>query len=123
MNAPFEDDDLQVSHGAMNHLAAMSGDLGYRKMWNRGVICPSCAFQYLVHCRKTAAHDYRDIRKLADFIEQIGFCLFYRLEFHKRMPAMVAVRKVTIEPAINALSPKRARSCFRPGASAPMPPI
>ena len=42
---------------------------------------------------------------------------------HKRMPASVAERKFASVPAIIARNPRRARSCLRSGASAPMPPI
>src|SRR5881394_4133785 len=42
---------------------------------------------------------------------------------HNRMPARVAERKLASVPAIMARKPRRARSCLRSGASAPMPPI
>ena len=41
---------------------------------------------------------------------------------HRRMPAIVAERKLASVPAIMARKPSRARSRFRSGASAPMPP-
>ena len=42
---------------------------------------------------------------------------------HSRNPAMVAVMKFASVPASIARRPRRARSCRRLGASAPMPPI
>src|SRR5207248_288141 len=42
---------------------------------------------------------------------------------HNRIPASVADRKFASVPAIMARNPSRARSCFRSGTSAPMPPI
>ena len=41
---------------------------------------------------------------------------------HSRMPAIVADRKLASVPASMARKPRRARSSFRSGASAPMPP-
>ena len=43
--------------------------------------------------------------------------------FHSRIPASVADRKFASVPASIARKPSRARSCFRSGTSAPMPPI
>ena len=45
------------------------------------------------------------------------------LHHHSRIPASVADRKLASVPAIIARKPRRARSCLRSGASAPMPPI
>src|SRR6267378_3909693 len=42
---------------------------------------------------------------------------------HSSIPASVADRKFASVPAIMARNPSRARSCFRSGTSAPMPPI
>src|SRR5207249_7871427 len=42
---------------------------------------------------------------------------------HNRIPASVADRKFASVPAIMARNPSRARSCFRSGTSAPIPPI
>src|SRR5690349_16364272 len=42
---------------------------------------------------------------------------------HSSIPASVADRKFASVPAIIARNPRRARSCFRSGARAPMPPI
>src|SRR5207248_1700208 len=43
--------------------------------------------------------------------------------FHSSIPARVADRKFASVPAIIARNPRSARSCFRSGASAPIPPI
>ena len=42
---------------------------------------------------------------------------------HRSIPAMHADMKLAMLPAATARSPSRARSDFRLGASAPMPPI
>src|SRR5215831_4010634 len=42
---------------------------------------------------------------------------------HSRIPARVAERKFASVPASMARKPRRARSCLRSGASAPIPPI
>ena len=43
--------------------------------------------------------------------------------FHNRIPAIQAERKFARVPASIARKPSRARSAFRLGASAPIPPI
>ena len=47
----------------------------------------------------------------------------FALPHYSRIPASVAERKFASVPAIIARNPRRARSCFRSGARAPMPPI
>src|SRR5881296_2584075 len=47
----------------------------------------------------------------------------FPLPRHNSIPASVADRKFASVPAIMARNPRRARSCLRSGASAPIPPI
>src|SRR6185295_12577219 len=55
--------------------------------------------------------------------ETLADCLRRVLQGQRRIPANVADRKFASVPAIMARKPRRARSCLRSGASAPMPPI
>src|SRR6185436_10805689 len=76
--------------------------------------------QLRVHERHQAAQYAVSVRPRGEE-DDAACCQVCRIQSSR--PASVAERKLASVPAIIARNPSRARSCFRSGTSAPIPPI
>ena len=87
-------------------------DVGIRNLYT--------LFEFVGKCAQAAAQHHRNLRLQLSAPLYVVFRVLNLA--HSSIPAIQADMKFAMVPQATALRPSRARSDFRVGASAPMPP-
>src|SRR3954463_701222 len=125
MKASRLHDDGNPFQLACDQLPPVARHAGFREARDRAVGDPNWVGHLVGEKTKPRTEDDRDsgLELPQPLFDRRGRGLRRALLHYNKMPASVADRKLASVPAIIARKPRRARSCLRSGARAPMPPI